>query len=285
MDDDSDKMWREGAYALARVLRPAVPAVIGAAALTFLFAAVMPFAWIAAISWNLYLDRLSALFEPPVGNGGRLALALGMAAVAAIIAALVALALARPEALGLRKARGDADPEGAPRRRRADVHPDDPPRPPLRAGRDLPPQGLGPVAAPAPAGPAVRAEARGEADMTFEPAAAETAAHEESGEDELMLADFALAEPAPGEEPWLQPAEMTAAAPAPSVQLIPDPADQSLGAMVARFEAGLARRRQALHAPRSEVSPAENEDEQGGIDFALEAALGTLQRLNRQAVG
>src|SRR3546814_10609555 len=62
----------------------------------FLFAAVMPFAWVTGISWNLYLDRLSDLFVPPVGNGGRLVLALGMAVVAALIAWLVALVLARP---------------------------------------------------------------------------------------------------------------------------------------------------------------------------------------------
>jgi hypothetical protein len=30
---------------------------------------------------------------------------------------------------------------------------------------------------------------------------------------------------------------------------------------------------------------AANEDDMANIDFALEAALGTLQRLNRQAVG
>ncbi len=30
----------------------------GAAALTFLFAAVMPMAWVFGIGWNLYLDRL-----------------------------------------------------------------------------------------------------------------------------------------------------------------------------------------------------------------------------------
>ena len=83
----------------------------------------------------------------------------------------------------------------------------------------------------------------------------------------------------PGEEPWLQPAEIAMAAAA-----MPDPADQSLGAMVARFEAGLARRREVRLAPQTASAPA-NEDESEAIDFALEAALGTLQRLNRQAVG
>ncbi|ALC10739.1 hypothetical protein [Sphingopyxis sp. 113P3] len=285
MDDDSEKSWRDGAYALARALRPAVPAVIGAAALTFLFAAVMPLAWVAAISWNLYLDRLSALFEPPVGNGGRLALALGMAAVAAVIAALAALALAKPEALRLRRARVGDDPEEAPRRRRADVHPDDPPRPPLRAGRDLPPQGLGPVTAMPLAEPSREAGTRGAADGALVSAAADTAARIESGEEELVLADLAPAEAVPGEEPWLQPAEMSAEVVIPSASAMPDPADQSLGAMVARFEAGLARRREARLAGRTAADAPESEDEGETVDFALEAALGTLQRLNRLAVG
>lgn len=285
MDEDSEKSWRDGVYALARALRPAVPAVIGAAALTFLFAAVMPIAWVAAISWNLYLDRLSALFEPPVGNGGRLALALGMAAVAPVIAALVALALAKPEALRLRKVRAGDDSEEAPRRRRADLHPDDPPRPPLRAGRDLPPQGLGPAAMPSLAEPSRGAGESVAADMTFVSAAMGTPPREASGEDELVLADLAPAEPAPGEEPWLQPAELTGAVAIPAVPAMPDPADQSLGAMVARFEAGLARRREARLAPQTATGARASEDEGETVDFALEAALGTLQRLNRQAVG
>ena len=89
--DGSDKVSHRKARAAAwmRALRPAMPAVIGAAALTFLFAAVMPMAWVFGIGWNLYLDRLSDVFVPPVGTGARLALALGMALVAALIAAFV----------------------------------------------------------------------------------------------------------------------------------------------------------------------------------------------------
>src|SRR3546814_12783622 len=60
--DDSVETRRTGkAGALLRALRPAVPAVISAAAMIFLFAAVMPLSWVAGISWNLYLDRLSDL--------------------------------------------------------------------------------------------------------------------------------------------------------------------------------------------------------------------------------
>ena len=42
MDETSDNPGQGQASALLRTLRPAMPAVIGAAALTFLFAAVMP---------------------------------------------------------------------------------------------------------------------------------------------------------------------------------------------------------------------------------------------------
>src|SRR5690606_28634620 len=154
MEEASENRIKAAATGLLRALQPAIPAVIGAAALTFLFAALMPFSWVAAISWNLYLDRLSDLFVPPIGNGGRLALALGMSAVAAVIAGLVALLIARPEAAGLsslrnpfRRASEEADDDDEPvlTRRRVDLHPDDPPRPPIRAGRDLPAGGLGAV--------------------------------------------------------------------------------------------------------------------------------------------
>ncbi|HWW55265.1 MAG TPA: hypothetical protein VN047_00075, partial [Sphingopyxis sp.] len=149
MEETSDNPAKPGWTRFLRVLKPALPAVIGAAALIFLFAAVMPFAWVAAISWNLYLDRLSDFFVPPVGNGGRLALALGMAAVAAVLAGFIALLIARPEAAGLsslrrrfRSSSGTIDDDDSEeiltRRRRVDLHPDDAPRPPIRAGRDLP---------------------------------------------------------------------------------------------------------------------------------------------------
>ena len=79
MDETSENRAKAIATALLRALQPAIPAVIGAAALTFLFAAVMPFSWVAGISWNLYLDRLSNAFagwgrsegsdEPHSGEG------------------------------------------------------------------------------------------------------------------------------------------------------------------------------------------------------------------------
>lgn len=270
MDDASETTGANVRGAALRVLRPALPAVIGAAALTFLFAAVMPLAWVAGISWNLYLDRLSDLFVPPVGNGGRLAMALGMAAIAALLAGFIALLVAKPEAspfrLPRRRARrAAAESDDVPVRRRADLHPDDLPRAPIRAGRDLPAEGLGPAT--------VAAEPEAVADSS-------PAGREWHDEDELVLADLApLDIEEPGSEPWLQPAELSGPA-------LPDPADNSLGAMVARFEAGLARRRHEQAATPAIPVPATPAAEGGGdVDFALEAALGTLQRMNRQAHG
>jgi hypothetical protein len=273
MEETSENRAKGIATALLRALQPAIPAVIGAAALTFLFAAVMPFSWVAGISWNLYLDRLSDLFVPPIGNGGRLALALGMAAVAAVIAGLVALLIAKPEAAGVASLRDRfrrtpneaSDDEPVLTRRRVDLHPDDPPRPPIRAGRDLPAGGLGPVGTANPYAP------------ELDPWSGETAAPEE---DELVLADLAPEEESDGDAPWLQPAEMTAPPP------LPDPADKSLGAMVARFEAGLSRRRQDTVAKAAiPVSGGVAPEQEPEVDFALEAALGTLQRMTRQSVG
>ena len=280
-ENSDTPMWKT----LLRSLRPAMPAVIGAAALTFLFAAVMPFSWVAGISWNLYLDRLSDLFVQPIGNGGRLALALGMAAIAALIAGIVALLVAKPEETGFsalrrhkrRRDEREAAYDDALPRRRADLHPDDPPRPPIRAGRDLPAEGLGPLIMP------LANEAYDDVDIAF----ADPATDEYDYGDELMLADLAPAEPAPtGDEPWLQPAEMATA----SAAVTPEPVDNSLSALVARLEAGLARRREAepvAAAPAAIAVPdapitAPNVTQ---VDFALEAALGTLQRMTRHAAG
>ena len=273
MDDTSDTPGQGQASALLRALRPAMPAAIGAAALTFLFAAVMPMSWVVGIGWNLYLDRLSDYFVPPIGNAGRLVLALGMAAIASLIAGLVALLIAQPEAAGLTSLRGrfrrapaaDADEDGDAfwtRRRRVDLHPDDSLRPPIRAGRDLPAGGLGPLTA----------DRSAEADLWLGEFAEQNA-------DELVLADLAPTEDEPtGDEPWLQPADMKAPP-------LPAPTDNSLGAMVARLEAGLARRREptaaaAVDAPDEPALAVEPE-----VDFALEAALSTLQRMTRQSVG
>lgn len=275
MNESSEYRTANKGAVLLRALRPALPAIIGAAALTFLFAALMPMAWVAAISWNLYLDRLAELFVPPVGNGARLALALGLSAVAALIAGFVALVAERPDALRRRSRDADAGDDNVATRRRSDFHPDDAPRPPLRAGRELPAGGLGPLPEIAWA----EAPAEQEADVGEIPSAPREA--------EWVLADAESALEMAVDAPWLQPAELPNAA-----QDVPDATDKSLGAMVARFESGLARRRD-LHGavpsdPQRDVAmgarSADN-DLVGEVDVALEAALGTLSRMNRHALG
>lgn len=250
---------------------PAMPATLGTMALVFLFAAVMPLAWVGGLAWNLYLDRFSSLFVPPVGDAGRLVLAIALALVGGLIALIAALALAKPAVQGNRamnnrvaaRARQQEDAALAEpsRRRRADLHPDDPVRAPISAERDLPAEGLGSVGSFA-AAPAMTSE-----DDAFELADIAT-------DDDLDLGAFDI-EPAP--------------------PLSPSPAaaddDRTLGAMVARFEAGLARRRAARLAPAGyaandpatqAAAPASDEPV---VDLALEAALSTLQRMTRSANG
>lgn len=274
--------WLNKATTLLGGFRPAVPAALGTVALTFLFAAVMPMAWVRGLAWNLYLDRLSPLFVPPVGDAGRLALAIAMALVAGLLAVLIALAATTPEARG----NDDAD---ALQRRRADRHPDDAPRPPIRATRDLPAEGLGPmlgremaetddgasaeIARDVGANPGVEAS-EGDADwLELTPVA-----QADDGEP-LVLGDLA-----PPEDDL---SESAMAAPADPEALETDENAASLAAMVARFETGMERRRQIRDGRTSQSVPtdAANEDDEPPIDFALEAALSTLQRMSRSALG
>ena len=133
-------------------------------------------------------------------------------------------------------------------------------RPPIRAGRDLPAGGLGPLNADVDA-----AGHSAEADLWLDEFAEQNA-------DELVLADLAPEDHAAGDEPWLQPAEMTA-------KPLSAASDNSLGAMVARLEAGLARRREPT-AGDDMTAP-----DGATVEPEPEAALSTLQRMTRQSVG
>jgi hypothetical protein len=156
------------------------------------------------------------------------------------------------------------------RRRRIDAHPDAPPVAPIRADRDLPEGGLDP-AKPVPV----------DYGLNSAPLPDQAERHDEPADEYLLEDDgdfldlgFAeqLDEPAP-------PARAVAPAPA---------ADQSLGAMVARFEAGLDKRRNRPAADAAATVPAPapaNEDDGPAVDLALEAALATLQRMSKSAVG
>jgi hypothetical protein len=234
-------------------LRPALPAATVAFVAMFLAAWIIPMGWLSAICWQLYLDTIHPIFAEPLGNATRLALGIGMGLLAMLAATLIALVLAMPEVRGLWAKRKSADAAmwddfpaaAAPSlaRRRADVHPDAPPVAPINALRDLPPEGL----MPSPV----------------------------TAEEPLDLADMvAVDAPVAAAAAALEPTETAALA------ALPDPDDMSLGAMVARFEAGLDRRRSGLAA----ATPA-NGDDTPALDLALEAALSTLHRMNKSAVG
>jgi hypothetical protein len=78
--------------------------------------------------------------EPPLGMTARLILALGVAGVTALFGWFAAFLLLGARGVSIGR-HGDADAgdaiEQVPTIRRADAHPDAPPRPPLRANRDL----------------------------------------------------------------------------------------------------------------------------------------------------
>lgn len=284
-NDKSKARTKGGLGPLWRGFRPAVPATVGAFALTFLFAAMMPMPWITSICWNLYLDTIHPIFLPPLGNGARLGVALLFAVGAALIALVVALALVKPAVKGnramnqrvaarARQAQNDGA-ETAPddiaarvRRRRADIHPDDAMVAPISAERDLPAGGLGPVGASVTSDSIYSLEEEAPLDL--------------GGDMMLDGDDAAMASPA------FETAFETAAVPS-GLAAGSNPADNSLDAMVARFEVGLGRRRQG-GAPITATAPsAANEDSRhdhgAGVDLALEAALSTLQRMSKSAIG
>lgn len=288
-----------------RGFRPAMPATVGAFALTFLFAAMMPMPWIGAICWNLYLDSIHPIFAPPLGNAARIGVALGLAIIAALIALVIALAMVKPAVKGnqamnqrvakrARQAVSDDDAEAEAedsqilRRRRIDGHPDAPPVAPIMADRDLPVGGLGPVR------PAAVDYGLGGGGMTATAAApfagpsGQDADQADDDGDDLL--DLGFAEQLHDDAP----AEFGAAAP-PFAAPAPAPVaadDGTLGAMVARFEAGLDRRRNrpqrsdaAAPSPIGPGAAPANEDDGPVVDLALEAALATLQRMSKSAVG
>ena len=259
MDEDMDATFDGyadrggGADRVLAALRPALPAAVAAFALTFLAAWAIPMDWLSAICWQLYLDTLHPIFVEPLGNATRFALGLGAGLVAALLAMLVALALTTTELRTLWQSRRTVAREGAgdADARPAFVRPrradDHPDAPPVAPLNAL-------------------------RDLPPEGLVPDAAAPPLSAPP--LLAVF--------ESELLELAITDSVAPA---EPLPDPADMSLGAMVARFEAGLERRR-GRSAGMMTANPAnEDQDEDPVIDVALEAALSTLRRMNQSAVG
>lgn len=321
-------------------LRPILPWALGLALLLMLAGLYAPQRFMSWLSWQLYFDRLSPSFHPPLGFEGRAILSLGASAIVFLLSLSVGLLLPKgakritaakaqdapswgfsgadnsilDETSAPRQHFGSFLDDPIPQRNLADAHPDDAPRPPLRAGSELPAGGLGPMKRPAPVGHGLQASTA-EAIGALDPAVFELP---ESAQQAEKSADFAndaadvaqsetqpatqpsAATPAPqpsiaeakpeadpiiaGQEPWLQ-----AGQPLSPSKLAAK--DLSLSAMVARLEAGLSSRRRAIEPPMAppaipvpDVASASSVEDHK-VDVALEAALGTLKRMNMRAVG
>ena len=108
----------------------------GAAGVAVVAAALLvPLAWIESLAWRSGLAAILPMAEPPLGTTARLALAFGGGlAVAAVVWSALFLLWGPDGFLVPRRA--------GPSVRRADAHPDAPPRPPLTVaelGDPLPP--------------------------------------------------------------------------------------------------------------------------------------------------
>jgi hypothetical protein len=241
---------------IERLLGPSAAALLGAASAFFCFA--MPAALVSGL--------VGALGLPPAVAESRLALAicLGLAVAAATWFGFAALDRAgRPHASSFGALEGEADL--APVLRRADAHPDAPPRRPIFAGSDLgtpldlidplpadwsePRHSVAPVAAPA----IEYAEFQAVAPEPFAPRPAR--------------APVAAVAPAVRADPPAPAAPTAALAPAAPVP--------TLAAMMARLEAGLVRKSLALAGAEANVTALKREIRP--IGGTLRAAVDELQ--------
>jgi hypothetical protein len=237
----------------------------------------MPDALFTGLVETSRLPDFLAAARPPLGETARFAAVAGAAlfSFAAVWALMAALgrAPARREAV--------AEPEvQAPRLRRADAHPDAPPRPPLLA-RDLgEPLELDRFASE-PAEPIQFAGAELRPLPPFLiPQEAEPEPAAEAGE------RFAEpeSEPEPEAQAEWEEEPATAAEDMPIAELVArlpeagEESDQSLSQLVNRIESGLSRKRQAL--PAVELPAAEEPAiEQERVGHRLRSAINDLQKI------
>jgi hypothetical protein len=225
----------------------------GGSAAFVLFA--MPEGVLARLFAACGLASFSPRFQPPFAAGLRFGLvAVGglvvLAFVWSLMKALDRAPAAAPAAADAVR-RGEPEP-GAPRVRKADAHPDAPARRPLLAGRDLgePLELSRADALPDPGSEAADAEAAEEAEEEFVPQpdpVAHVAQAAATLPPFLVPQDHASdAEPQPEPEPVHEAAQQ--AAPEPAQE------EESIVALMHRFETGLVRKKQAL-ADRSAVQP------------------------------
>jgi hypothetical protein len=108
-------------------------------ALAALIALVLPTSTLESLVMGSGLPAIIAAAEPPLGFTARFCLALGAGGFFGIMAGLTLFVLVGTKTVDLQTARTRPQPDvpQAPVLRRADAHPDAPPRPPLMAARDL----------------------------------------------------------------------------------------------------------------------------------------------------
>lgn len=115
-------------------LAPLAAALLGAVAALGVIA--MPVPVLESLVMDSGLPAVLGAAEPPLGFTARAMLAGGAGAIAALIGWFMAFVLVGTRGLSVGKA-VEAEPSQTPVIRRADAHPDAPPRPPLLATRDL----------------------------------------------------------------------------------------------------------------------------------------------------
>jgi len=223
--------------------------------------AVVPIWRIETVVSGTGLPALLPIAAPPLGWTARAALMLvaALAVAVPVWIALTLLAVRRPVALPPAE---DAEEEAPPSVRRADAHPDAPPRPPVRAARDLGMPFLDPVV-------------QSDAEITL-PRDLDTPMAMFDPEALPMVP----AAPPPTVRPLFRPpvadpepiAEVEPT-PEPPVEPAADPAPPTAGLseLIDRLDRGLQRRRGAR--PAEPESPAE------AINPGLASALGALRRM------
>jgi hypothetical protein len=207
----------------------------------------------ADLLWNLVLtSRLPAVLsaaEPPLGATARGGLMFLGAAAAFLGTWLLLRALGRAPAAG-DEAEEEEMPTPAMRLRRADAHPDAPPRAPIMAGRDFG-EPFEPAFAP-------RDEA---VDAEFEPLSAQ-----EPLPDTLELRD--------------EPAEQESLQAGPQVPSAPE-REESVGALMERLEGGLLKRK--IASPPAAAPEPEDNLQQEPVGHRLRSAIGELQKMAGRA--
>ncbi|QIG81100.1 hypothetical protein [Stakelama tenebrarum] len=118
-------------------IAPSSAAILGVA--TAATIAIVPAPMLGELVMESGLPALLPAAEPPLGITARALLALGVGGLVALFSWFAAFLLVGSRSIGVGKGAREAAPEieEKPAVRRADAHPDAPPRPPLRATRDL----------------------------------------------------------------------------------------------------------------------------------------------------